>query len=118
MTNIRVTCQRCGAGVPIRPTQVLLLAEVGKTSAAYLFLCPVCERLTVRPAQAGQVQMLVAAGVPVGSTAGPMTGIHRAAGRDVWPTFTLDDLLDLHLLLAEDDWFSRLTESVHPRLPG
>ena len=118
MTNIRSTCQCCGAVALIRPAQVLLLAEPGETSGAYMFMCAVCEQLTVRPAQTGEVQLLVAAGVPVGGAAGQMTGTRPAPGRDASPLFTLDDLLDFHQLLADDDWFPRLAESVRPPLSG
>ena len=116
MTNIRVTCQCCGVVALIRPAQVLLLAEPDETSGAYLFMCPVCARLTVRPAQTGEVQLLVAAGVRAGGAAGRATGSLSAARGDDRPLFTPDDLLDFHQLLADDDWFPRLAESVRPPL--
>ena len=118
MTNIRVTCQCCGVVALIRPAQVLLLADDDESTRAYLFLCPVCERLTVRSAQAGEVQLLVGAGVPAGGAAGQTTGTQPPARFSARPPFTLDDLLDFHLLLADEDWLGRLAESVRPPLSG
>ena len=108
MTNIRVTCQCCGAVALIRPAQVVLLADPDQTSGVYLFLCPSCERLTVRSAEAAEVQLLIAAGVPTGEEQGRTSGPLPHSTVES-PPFTPDDLLDFHLLLAADDWFSQLT---------
>jgi hypothetical protein len=106
MTNIRVTCQSCGAVTGIRPDQILLLADPDQTAGGYLFLCTSCERLTVRPAGPADLEALIAAGVRDAREAGRSTG--RSPQAVELPPLTRDDLLDFHLLLATDEWFSQL----------
>ena len=118
MTNIRVTCQYCGAPALVRPTQIVLLADSDETSGAYLFLCPICQRLTVRSPQPGEVQLLIDAGVPVGGAEGQSSSVQPSTRADAAPPFTPDDLLDFHLLLADDDCLSRLAGPVRPPLSG
>ena len=119
MTNIRMICQGCGVPALIRPDQILLLADADSTAGLYMFLCPVCERLTVRSAKAAEVQLLVGAGVPTDGGDGRTTGEQPPARTEAWPPFTFDDLLDFHLLLVDaDHWFARLDGSVRPPLPG
>ena len=102
MYDIRVTCQSCEAWTVIRPDRILLLADPGRDAGDYLFLCPMCERLTVRSASPADVRLLLGAGVPDARAVG------RSAHVGDWPTFTRDDLLDFHLLLETDEWFSEL----------
>ena len=118
MTYIRVTCQCCGAGALVRPAQVLLLADPDQTSGVYLFQCSRCERLTVRFAEAGDVQLLIAAGASAGEDEGQTTGGQPAVRAEARPPFTPDDLLYFHLLLADDDWLPRPAGSIRPPLPG
>ena len=118
MKDIRVVCRTCDTVALYRPAEVLLLTSPDQASGVYLVLCPLCHRITANTALARAVHMLVAAGVPAGSADGRATGIRPGAPADFGPLFTLDDLLDFHLLLAGDDWFSRLARSVRPPLPG
>ena len=107
MTNIRVRCQGCGAVAALRPAQVLLMADTDRASGDYLFLRPSCERLTVRPAEAHEVQLLMSAGVADARHDRRPAPVHPPGTVDPGP-LTPDDLLDFHLLLAQDDWFSQL----------
>ncbi len=118
MMEIRVVCQCCDVAALFRPAEVLLLTAPDQASGVYLVQCPVCQRLTARSALAGEVQLLVAAGVPAGGADGQTTGAQPSARAVAGPPFTPDDLLDFHLLLADDDWFCRLAGSVPPPLPG
>ena len=111
MTNIRVTCQSCGVVAQIRPAQVLLVTDAAETRGTYLFLCPVCERLTVRFAEAAELRLLADASVPAGGTDRPTTDVRSRTGPHAEPPFTPDDVLDFHFLLVTDGWFPRLAAS-------
>ena len=102
MRNIRVTCEGCGAVTVIPANHILALAAPGETSGSCLFLCPICRRLTVRSAGAGELEVAIAAGVSNAWEAG------RSPRVADLPPFTPDDLLDFHLLLADDEWFAQL----------
>ena len=108
MTNIRVTCQSCGVVAQIRPAQVLLLTDAAETRGTYLFLCPVCERLTVRFAEPAELRLLADAGVLAGATDGETTDVRPGSRPESGRPFTPDDVLDFHFLLATDGWFPRL----------
>ncbi len=106
MENIRVTCDGCGAVTVIAPDQILALIDPDESAGSYLFLCPSCERLIVRSAGTAELQVLIAAGVPNAWEAVRLTG--RSPRAAELPPFTSDDLLDFHLLLESDEWFSQL----------
>ena len=106
MTKIRVTCESCGVAALLRPDQILLLADPDKASGTYLFLCPTGGCVTAKSAGSEELQVLLVAGV---ADAGEESRPSRPSARTVGSTpLTPDDLLDFHLLLAEDDWFSQL----------
>ena len=107
MTNIRVTCQSCGAVALLRPAHILLLADDDEASGTYLFLCPMCGCVTARSAGSDERLVLLRAGVADAreESRPDRPGPARTADS---PPLTPDDLLDFHLLLAEDDWFSQL----------
>ncbi len=102
MTEIRGTCPSCGAATMMRPDQILLVGDPGRTAGNYLFLCPSCDRLAVRSAGPAALRVLLAAGVRDAAEPGPSSHAVEA------PLFTRDDLLDFHLLLETDHWFSQL----------
>ena len=78
----------------------------------YSFVCPSCRTSVEKRADRKVVMLLLSAGVQV-------ENVEDAAGeaaeqpfdRPEGPAFTKDDLLDFHLLLASEDWFSQLTAS-------
>jgi hypothetical protein len=102
MANIRVTCESCGAVTVMAPDQILALGDPAVPGGSHLFLCPSCERLMVRSAGTAEAQALIAAGVP-----SAVQGGQSPRAPDL-PPFTPDDLLDFHLLLESEEWFSRL----------
>lgn len=114
-SSIRTCCPHCAVSVWLQPREVKLALEPSADAHAgrYAFLCPACSRIPVQRADGRLVKRLRAWGVEV------VTGAHRhepatppghpevaAEG----PAFTPDDLLDLHELLATDDWFDELRD--------
>lgn len=110
MTRIRASCPTCGE-VDLRPDDVMLhvvRAPDGLISdgSEYRFQCPSCADQVTKPADERIAQLLTTGGVTV-AEALPELPPHPefpAAG----PSFTPDDLLDLHFLLAQPDWFTEL----------
>jgi predicted RNA-binding Zn-ribbon protein involved in translation (DUF1610 family) len=110
MTRIRASCPTCGE-VDLRPEEVVLhvvRAPDGLISdlSEYRFRCPSCADQVAKPADERIAQLLTTGGVPVAETP-PELPPHPefpSAG----PPLTPDDLLDLHLLLTQPDWFSEL----------
>lgn len=119
MTRIRATCPVCGE-VDLRPADIELeivrdvLTDVGEGSC-YRFSCPTCEDLVTKPADERIARLLTSGGVPVSD--GQDTLTHEVAAPTLpphpeappaGPAFTHDDLLDLHQLLDDADWFRDL----------
>lgn len=110
MTRIRASCPTCGE-VDLRPDDVMLhvvRAPDGLISdgSEYRFQCPSCADEVAKPADERIAQLLTTGGVAVAEAA-PELPPHPefpAAG----PPFTPDDVLDLHLLLAQTGWFTEL----------
>lgn len=114
MTRIRASCPECGE-VDLRPDEVTLHVVRGGDGAlsigsSYRFLCPACDELVTKPADERIATLLRSGGVATEETAG--TGADRRPRHPEdppgGPPLGYDDLLDLHLLLAGDDWFARL----------
>lgn len=112
MTRIRASCPSCGE-VDLRPPDVTLRVirqQDGNVAPGsnYRFACPDCEQLVTKPADDRIAQLLTTGGVPVEDEAPvPARPPHPELPPD-GPAFTHDDLLDLHLLLAREDWFTQL----------
>jgi predicted RNA-binding Zn-ribbon protein involved in translation (DUF1610 family) len=120
MTRIRASCPDCGE-VDLTPPDVTLRIVrsedglVGEGSS-YRFSCPDCAQLVDKPADERIAQLLTTGGVSVEDD-GPELDVEArlAALRPphpeappAGPPLTLDDLLDLHLLLSSEDWFDAL----------
>lgn len=100
--RIEVQCRTCGR-VRIAPSAIdLVIDDRDAADASYGFTCPGCDRHERRPANRTVIRML-----ELGGVAGHPPLRHPeqldAGARDL-PPFTLDDLLDLHELLADPDW--------------
>ena len=122
MTRIRATCPSCGE-VDLRPDDIRLeivrdrAGEVGDGSN-YRFSCPSCTVEVTKPADERVARLLATGGVDIKIT---RTDVdiedleefyaelppHPEKAAD-GPPLTSDDLLDLHRLLAQDDWFEQL----------
>jgi predicted RNA-binding Zn-ribbon protein involved in translation (DUF1610 family) len=125
VTRIRASCPSCGEVELTPPDVVLHLVRtttglVGDGSN-YRFSCPDCEQVVTKPADERIAQLLTTGGVAVEhdtptedeaalfEALKPTHPERPAPG----PRLTLDDLLDLHLLLASDDWFEDLLQTTH-----
>jgi hypothetical protein len=120
MATIRVTCHHCTTSVLLGPAQVLLIPPSGADGFGdYLFFCPRCGRATIAAAGAGQVLLLLAAGVAADGpdpTAANGDPAPESGDLPAAAPLTLDDVSTFHLLLADDNWFTRLT-AVSTRRP-
>lgn len=122
MTRIRATCPTCGE-IDLRPRDIRL--DVVRDTdgdvadgSTYRFACPSCHAEVVKPADERIARLLVTGGVEIGTSSDD--DLERLIDqrpphpevRPDGPGFTADDVLDLHLLLARDDWFSQLEAMV------
>jgi hypothetical protein len=82
----------------------------GDAAGGYRFQCPGCRETVSRTASRRIVDLLLDAGAPSEHWEWPAELTERPDG----PPLTPDDLLDLHVLLAREDWFEQLTALVHP----
>lgn len=104
MTTIKATCPRCGE-VELTPEDIELRVCTYSPASYYLFECPLCHEAVQKPADDRVVQLLISGGVAATVWELPAELGEQHDG----PPLTMDDLLDLHLLLERADWFERLT---------
>ncbi|HEX6261493.1 MAG TPA: hypothetical protein VF097_01455, partial [Actinomycetota bacterium] len=114
--------------VEMGAASVVLVVEAGTTEGTYRFVCPRCEDTVEKRADRKVVMLLLSAGVEVRevshevvsmdhpSVRGHQPTFEEALREDVRvahddPAFTLDDLIDFHFLLQQDDWFEELARS-------
>lgn len=114
MTRIRATCPACGE-VELRPDDIELDIVRGPDDeladgSAYRFSCPECTMEVTKPADERVVKLLATGGVTIRIASSALPPHPEAPGSG--PALTADDLLDLHLLLQQDDWFHRLAAAV------
>ena len=105
-TTITATCVTCGE-VYLDPDDVGLQVCTYAPASFYTFECPICGEEVQRPASQQTIAKLISVGVPA------MVWEHSTEFDEphYGPLFTVDDLLDFHLLLEQDDWFERLLET-------
>jgi hypothetical protein len=108
MALIRATCSDCG-DVELRSRDLRVRTCSDTDEATYLFRCPVCRMIEVRPAESHVVDV-------AGSRcrqrvlAAPAELNERKGGEAI----SHDDVLDFHDLLSTPDWFitlATMTES-------
>jgi hypothetical protein len=109
MTSIRTNCPRCGE-VEMRADVISLQLEEDSGEGVYSFVCPVCEDLVEKPADRKIVSLLRSVGVEITEREASAAEFDE---RPDGPPITIDDLIDFHFLLSQDDWFDRLTASSH-----
>ena len=111
MTTIRTTCPTCGE-VDLQPGDIELHIVRSDTDSvglgsSYEFACPACDMHVSKPADERIARMLATGGVRV--TVGTLTALPRhPESPPAGPPFTLDDVLEFHLLLQRDDWHAQL----------
>lgn len=103
MTTIKATCPRCGE-VELTPEDIELRVCNFAPASYYTFDCPVCLEQVQKPADDRVIQLLISGGVHAVVWELPREMCESHDG----PPLTHDDLLDLHLLLEEPDWFEQL----------
>ncbi|HZP89752.1 MAG TPA: hypothetical protein VFC04_02005 [Actinomycetota bacterium] len=113
MTTIRTTCPRCGE-VDMGPESILLSVMQGGREGTYRFTCPTCSDAVEKRADRKIVALLVSAGVDVATheefePRTPSLFDEEPAGVDPRgplpdaPKLTIDDLIDFHFHLQDDD---------------
>jgi hypothetical protein len=101
------------------PEAILLLVERGGSEGFYRFVCPECTGPVEKRADRKIVALLVSAGVDV-SDQGPASAAVQSrldqlteereperSARDA-PAFTVDDLIQFHFLLQDEDFCRQL----------
>jgi hypothetical protein len=83
------------------------------TAGVYRFRCPICTETVQRTASARIVDLLVSAGASHEVWRWPAELAERPDG----PALTPDDLLDLHVILANEAWFDDLVALVRRTTP-
>ena len=103
-TIVRASCPECG-DIEMGTSDLELRLCSAPQASIYLFTCPRCEEIVVKPASDERiVTLLSSVGVPTVHWDLPAELDEPHEG----PEFTVDDLLDLHLMLERTDWFDRL----------
>ena len=107
MALIRATCSDCG-DVELRSRDLRVRVCKDNQAATYLFRCPVCRMIEVRPAESHVVDVLLAAGVHCTEWSLPteLEEAHYGAA------ISHDDVLDFHDLLATPDWFNTVASMI------
>jgi hypothetical protein len=113
MTTVRAQCPACG-DVQLQINDLTVrVCDDEDTPGAYRFQCPGCEQTVSRPASPRIIELLVSAGAPHELWTWPAELAEARSG----PPLTSDDLLDLHVLLADDNWFQQLVTLVRRTTP-
>ncbi len=112
MIEIQSTCAYCGTELTLAPAELLLLvpAELhGERSARLLHGCLECRATTVRLVDRRLAAILMAKDVPSlpDLELEPAEAPHPENPPD-GQAWSADDLIELHDLLATDDWFETL----------
>lgn len=116
MRQIRAVCPLCTDEVDLRPAAITLHVSSDASGGPhrYGFECPHCEVFVVKPAGSTAIRLLLEGGVELSTT--DVAPWERApSGHPEDPPggapFTPDDVLQLHELLASDDWFAQLQDT-------
>jgi predicted RNA-binding Zn-ribbon protein involved in translation (DUF1610 family) len=101
--QIVVECPDCG-DMRVSPEDVTVRSCIDTDEWSYRFICPKCQLRTIGRSVTAALLDAVDAGADFEAWTLP-------AGLDEEPTgppFTLADVLEMHLLLLEPDWFDDL----------
>ena len=102
--HVVVKCPDC-VETRLVPGDVTLRRCIDDESWSYRFTCKVCQRPAVSTTGAQAAHDAIAAGCPLESWSFPAERREQLDG----PVLTLTDLLELHELLEQPDWFDELT---------
>jgi hypothetical protein len=107
VTTIRANCPACG-DVQLRASDLVVRVCSDDESGSYTFRCPTCTVAVAKGASKRIVDLLVSSGVRMEVWRLPAELTESRTG----PALSPDDLLDFHLILEGDDWFSDLENLV------
>jgi len=107
VTTIRANCPSCG-DVQLRAGDLTVRVCSDDEQGSYCFQCPTCAQAVAKDASRRIVDLLVSSGVRMEVWRLPAELTEPRVG----PTLQPDDLLDFHLMLESDDWFSELQDMV------
>jgi hypothetical protein len=102
--QIVVKCPECGER-RIAPEEVTVRGCLDDGSWSYRFSCPICFLPTIGASTMTALMSAVDAGAAFEAWELPTDLDARPAG----PRFTFVDVLELHTLLLEPDWFDELS---------
>ncbi|MGQ0824377.1 MAG: hypothetical protein ACT4OX_04965 [Actinomycetota bacterium] len=111
VTTIRANCPSCG-DVQLTADDLTVRVCADDERGSYCFRCPECQRAVAKEASRRIVDLLVSSGVRMQVWRLPAELTETRLGPPLRP----DDLLDFHLLLAEEGWFDGLAEQVRESL--
>ena len=111
VTTIRANCPSCG-DVQLTADDLTVRVCADDERGSYCFRCPDCRQAVAKEASRRIVDLLVSSGVRMQVWRLPAELTESRIG----PPLTPDDLLDFHLLLAGNDWFSDLAAEVRRSL--
>ena len=117
MTTIQLRCVQCGTEDVVRADAMMASVDVGELDAhlagVATWICSHCQQVTTAELAWQPFITLVACGVPLLEECEDDEPTDdrppHPEGRTNLRTFTRDDLLELHELLATDTWFSALS---------
>lgn len=92
----------------MRADVISLALEQDSGEGVYSFVCPVCEDVVEKPADRKIVSLLRSVGVEITEREGAVPELDE---RPDGPPITIDDVVDFHFLLSQEDWFEQLTAS-------
>ncbi len=115
MIEIQSICAECGTELSLAPDDLVLLVpteEAEDRTARLVHGCAECGATTVRPIPARLGRVLIAQGVP----SLPDLELQPAVVRHPenppeGSRWSADDLIELHELLARDDWYEELIDA-------
>jgi hypothetical protein len=107
VTTIRANCPSCG-DVQLTADDLTVRVCADDERGSYCFRCPDCRTAVAKDASRRIVDLLVSSGVRMQVWRLPA----ELAESRVGPPLTPDDLLDFHLLLVDDGWFTDLADEV------
>ena len=102
-----ITCPACRAEVVLSARRLLVRVDAERSTAGeVLFTCFGCQATSSVALDASGIAALVTGGVTFLSLSPPVH--EHPESRPAGPTFTADDLLDLHEELEGEDWLAQL----------
>lgn len=104
MTSIKATCPGCGE-VDLVADDILLRIGATRAVNTYGFSCPDCGEFVEKKADDRVIRLLLSGGVVPMPVHLPAEALEVHSG----PPLTLDDLLDFHIQLQDDEFLSSLS---------